>query len=72
MNGEWINGENIYDVGSINVQPDNEIWSDHPGGAMVLWCDGGAAFLTEKSHCRAASHLHRAGNDFANDTRWHE
>lgn len=48
MNGEWINGENIYDVGGpINVQQDNEIWSDHPGGAMVLWCDGGTTFLEE-------------------------
>jgi prepilin-type N-terminal cleavage/methylation domain-containing protein/prepilin-type processing-associated H-X9-DG protein len=47
-NGEWINGENIYDVGGpINKQQDNEIWSDHPGGAMVLWCDGGVALLAE-------------------------
>jgi prepilin-type N-terminal cleavage/methylation domain-containing protein/prepilin-type processing-associated H-X9-DG protein len=48
MNGEWINGENIYDVGGpINKQQDNEIWSDHPGGAMVLWCDGGVELLSE-------------------------
>jgi len=48
MNGEWINGENIYDVGSpINKHQDNEIWSDHAGGAMVLWCDGGATFLAD-------------------------
>jgi len=47
-NGEWINGENIYDVGGpINKQQDNEIWSDHPGGAMVLWCDGGVVLLAE-------------------------
>ena len=47
-NGEWINGENIYDVGGpINKQQDNEIWSDHPGGAMVLWCDGGVVLLSE-------------------------
>ena len=48
MNGEWINGENIFDVGSpINSQQDNEAWSDHPGGAMALWCDGHAALLAE-------------------------
>ena len=43
MDGEWINGENIYDVSNpINTQQHNEIWSDHPGGAMTLRCDGGA------------------------------
>jgi prepilin-type N-terminal cleavage/methylation domain-containing protein/prepilin-type processing-associated H-X9-DG protein len=48
MNGEWINGENIYDVGGlINTQQDNEIWSDHWGGAMVLWCDGSVVLLAE-------------------------
>ncbi len=48
MNGEWINGENIFDVGNpINSQQDNEVWSDHPGGAMTLWCDGHAALLSD-------------------------
>jgi prepilin-type processing-associated H-X9-DG protein len=48
QNGEWINGENIFDVGGpINTQQDNEIWSDHAGGAMVLWCDGSAGLLAE-------------------------
>ncbi len=48
MDGEWINGENIYDVSNlINTQQHNEIWSDHPGGAMALWCDGSAALLAE-------------------------
>jgi prepilin-type N-terminal cleavage/methylation domain-containing protein/prepilin-type processing-associated H-X9-DG protein len=48
MDGEWINGENIYDVSNaINTQQHNEIWSDHPGGAMALWCDGSATLLAE-------------------------
>ncbi len=48
MYGELINGENIYDVGGpINRQQDNEIWSDHPGGAMALWCDGGVELLSD-------------------------
>jgi prepilin-type N-terminal cleavage/methylation domain-containing protein len=46
QDGEWINGENIFDVsGPINRYQDNEIWSDHTDGAMVLWCDGGATLL---------------------------
>jgi prepilin-type N-terminal cleavage/methylation domain-containing protein len=48
QDGEWINGQNIFDVGGpINVQQHNEIWSDHPSGAMVLWCDGASTFLDE-------------------------
>lgn len=48
MHGEWINGENIFDVANpINTQQDNEAWSDHPGGAMTLWCDGHARLLAE-------------------------
>ncbi|HZZ71486.1 MAG TPA: DUF1559 domain-containing protein [Pirellulales bacterium] len=45
--GEWSNGENVFDVaGPINKLQDNEIWSDHPGGACVLFCDGRAEFLS--------------------------
>ena len=46
MDGEWINGENIFDVtGQVNLEQDNEIWSDHPTGAMALRCDGSASLL---------------------------
>ena len=48
MDGEWSNGENVFDVvGEINQSQDNEIWSDHPGGACVLFCDAHAQFLPE-------------------------
>ncbi len=46
--GEWINGENIFDLFSgINQQQNNEIWSDHVGGALALLCDAHVAFLDE-------------------------
>jgi prepilin-type N-terminal cleavage/methylation domain-containing protein/prepilin-type processing-associated H-X9-DG protein len=71
MDGEWINGENIYDVSNpINLQQHNEIWSDHPGGAMALWCDGGASLLaTEIELAALKSICTRAGNDATNDVR---
>jgi prepilin-type N-terminal cleavage/methylation domain-containing protein/prepilin-type processing-associated H-X9-DG protein len=67
MNGEWINGENIYDVGGpINRQQDNEVWSDHPGGAMALWCDGAVTFLPETmEHSVLRAMCTRAGNEIA-------
>jgi len=52
MDGHWINGENIFDVyihSHINLQQDNEIWGDHPRGAMVLWCDASVTFLADET-----------------------
>lgn len=45
---EWANGENIFDVrGAMNQYQENEIFSDHPGGAQVLFVSGSARFLSE-------------------------
>jgi type II secretory pathway pseudopilin PulG len=65
QHGEWINGENIFDIGGpINTQQDNEIWSDHPGGALVLWCDGSASWLSEAMEPAVLRSLStRAGNE---------
>ena len=52
--GQWINGLNIFDQKyAINFEPsnsrlwENEIRSDHPGGANGAFCDGSAHFLSE-------------------------
>jgi type II secretory pathway pseudopilin PulG len=65
QDGEWINGENIYDVGNlINTQQHNEIWSDHPGGAMAIWCDGSAALLEASMNMQMLRAIcTRAAND---------
>jgi len=48
--GQWINGQNVFDQAfAINVAPhfENDIRSDHPGGAQVVFADGHAGFLAE-------------------------
>jgi prepilin-type N-terminal cleavage/methylation domain-containing protein len=48
MDGEWINGENIFDLGGqVNLQQHDDLWSDHPGAAMALRCDGSVTLLFE-------------------------
>jgi len=45
---EWANGQNIFDhwnTSGINVSQNNEIWSDHPGMAGMVFCDGHVEFV---------------------------
>jgi prepilin-type processing-associated H-X9-DG protein len=47
---EWANGQNIFDQrhnNGINQIQDNELWSDHPGGVQLTFCDGHVVFVNE-------------------------
>ncbi len=49
--GQWINGRNVFDQAfAINQAPEfeNDIRSDHSGGANGLLADGSARFLSEE------------------------
>jgi prepilin-type N-terminal cleavage/methylation domain-containing protein len=67
--GEWINGENIFDqLGLINQQQHNEIWSDHPDGSFVLLADGSAHFLNELTDLKPLHALcTRAGGEMTRE-----
>ena len=71
MCGEWINGENIFDVtiqNPINMQQREEIFSDHPGSAMALWCDGHVTLLADTLDPLSLQAIcTRAGGDATND-----
>ena len=47
---EWANGQNIFDQwhsNPINRDQDNEIWSDHPRFAGMVFCDGHVEFVAD-------------------------
>jgi prepilin-type N-terminal cleavage/methylation domain-containing protein/prepilin-type processing-associated H-X9-DG protein len=49
-NSEWANGQNIFDqwhTNPINSSQDNEIWSDHPGMAGMVFADCHVEFIDE-------------------------
>jgi prepilin-type N-terminal cleavage/methylation domain-containing protein/prepilin-type processing-associated H-X9-DG protein len=65
--GQWINGRNIFDQAfAINAAPDfeNDIRSEHGGGANVVLCDGSVHFLSEEMNLRVLAALcTRAGGE---------
>jgi prepilin-type N-terminal cleavage/methylation domain-containing protein/prepilin-type processing-associated H-X9-DG protein len=69
LDSEWSNGENIFDIaGRVNVTQHNELWSDHPGGVNVLYCDGGARRLAESAEVSLLIALcTRHGGDIASE-----
>ena len=46
-NGAWIDGGSAFDqeLPGVNLTPNNELFSDHPGGVHVVLCDGSTHFL---------------------------
>ncbi len=65
--GQWINGRNVFDQAfAINRAPpfENDIRSEHAGGANGLFCDGSARFLFETMELKVlAAICTRAGNE---------
>ena len=69
--GEWINGANIFDQAfPINAGPDfeNDIRSDHPGGANAIFCDGSVRFFANNMGLQVlAAHCTRAGQEIVSE-----
>ena len=65
--GQWIYARNVFDQAfAINKAPtfENDIGSDHPGGANALFGDGSARFLKETTALRPlAAICTRAGGE---------
>ena len=69
--GEWINGRNVFDQAfAINAAPafENDIRSNHPGGANGVFADGHVQFLTETMDLFTLGAIcTRASGEVAND-----
>ncbi len=48
----WANGRNIFDtttrINNESLRGSDELFSDHPGGVNVVFCDGTVKFLSEQ------------------------
>ena len=68
--GHWINGRNIFDQAfALNAGPafENDIRSDHPGGANVCYSDSSVAFLANAIDLKVLASLCTKDNsDFPN------
>ena len=66
---EWANGQNVfakYYQTPINKSQNNELWSDHPAGVQLLFCDGHVMFVAEEVDQEVVNAaLTRAGSDRA-------
>jgi len=64
---EWANGQNLFDQqfqNPINVSNNNEIYSEHPTGAMMLFGDGHVQHVAETIAQEVLNaSLTRAGKD---------
>jgi prepilin-type N-terminal cleavage/methylation domain-containing protein/prepilin-type processing-associated H-X9-DG protein len=69
--GQWINARNVFDQAfAINAAPpfENDIRSNHPGGANGLFADGSARFLKETMNLRTlAAICTRAGGEIVGE-----
>jgi prepilin-type N-terminal cleavage/methylation domain-containing protein/prepilin-type processing-associated H-X9-DG protein len=65
--GQWINGRNIFDQAfAINAAPpyENDIRSEHPGGAQAVMVDGSVHFFAETLELKTLAALcTRAGGE---------
>lgn len=54
----WADGENAFaQHGVLNIHPENEMYSDHPGGLHIAMADGSARFLSEFTSLRIVDFL---------------